>query len=174
MHLKRKLRDYEGIVVKDLILGGQDGLVDVLGVILGVATATANIKLVIIAALSSAIAESFSMGAVAYTSQKALEEYSRKRKDSLRYIKAFFESLVVFLSTLIGSLIPIIPFLVFNLNEAIIVALILSLLVLFVAGALSGKIAKSEHWIRSGLRILLIGAGAAFVGYLAGLWLQNL
>src|SRR3989344_952746 len=160
MHLKRKLRDYEGIVVKDLILGGQDGLVDVLGVILGVATATGSVKLVVIAALSSAIAESFSMGAVAYTSQKAFEEYSRRRKNSLRYIKPFFEGIVVFMSTLIGSLIPIIPFLV-------------SLVVLFVAGVLSGRIVKSEHWIRSGLRIMLIGAGAAFVGYLAGLWLQN-
>src|SRR3989344_4862465 len=95
MHLKRKLRDYEGIVVKDLILGGQDGLVDVLGVILGVATATGSVKLVVIAALSSAIAESFSMGAVAYTSQKAFEEYSRRRKNSLRYIKPFFEGIVV-------------------------------------------------------------------------------
>jgi|SRR3989344_2952263 len=173
MHLKRKLRDYEGIVVKDLILGGQDGLVDVLGVILGVATATGSVKLVVIAALSSAIAESFSMGAVAYTSQKAFEEYSRRRKNSLRYIKPFFEGIVVFMSTLIGSLIPIIPFLVFKLNLAILISLLLSLVVLFVAGVLSGRIVKSEHWIRSGLRIMLIGAGAAFVGYLAGLWLQN-
>ena len=52
---------------KEFILGGQDGLVNVLGVLSGIAIATSSTKLVIIAGLAAAFAESFSMAAVAYT-----------------------------------------------------------------------------------------------------------
>jgi VIT1/CCC1 family predicted Fe2+/Mn2+ transporter len=64
-----------GSWLRDFILGWQDGLVNVLGVILGVATATTNVKLVVIAAMAAAFAESISMAAVAYTSFKAEHEY---------------------------------------------------------------------------------------------------
>ncbi len=64
-----------GSLLRDFILGWQDGLVNVLGVILGVATATQNAKFVIVAGLAAAFAESISMAAVAYTSFKAEEDY---------------------------------------------------------------------------------------------------
>jgi VIT1/CCC1 family predicted Fe2+/Mn2+ transporter len=57
--------------LSDIILGGQDGLVNVLGVILGVAAASSDQRLVVAAGLAAAFAESISMGAVAYTSTMA-------------------------------------------------------------------------------------------------------
>jgi len=57
--------------LSDIILGGQDGLVNVLGVILGVAAASGDQRLVLAAGLAAAFAESISMGAVAYTSTLA-------------------------------------------------------------------------------------------------------
>lgn len=57
--------------LSDVILGGQDGLINVLGVILGVATATAEVRIVLAAGLAAALAESVSMAAVAYTSRRA-------------------------------------------------------------------------------------------------------
>lgn len=67
--------------LRDLILGGQDGLVNVLGLVLGVATATSDSRIVIVAGLAAMFAEGVSMGAVAYTSSKAtLEFYARERK----------------------------------------------------------------------------------------------
>jgi len=59
----------------EIILGGQDGLVNVLGVILGVAAATASSQLVIVAGLAATFAESVSMAAVAYTSKLAEADY---------------------------------------------------------------------------------------------------
>ncbi len=69
--------------IREIILGGQDGLVNVLGIVLGVAAATFDTRLVIIAGLAATFAESISMGAVAYTSTKAAKEYymSLKRKE---------------------------------------------------------------------------------------------
>ncbi len=82
---KKHIEDHSGTgaLFKEFILGGQDGLVNVLGVILGIAIATSEIKLVVIAGLAAAFAESFSMAAVAYTSAKAEGDYyeSQKQKE---------------------------------------------------------------------------------------------
>lgn len=71
----------------DVILGGQDGLVNVLGVILGVAAATADARIVIAAGLAATFAESISMGAVAYTSTLAENDlYHSEREREYRHI----------------------------------------------------------------------------------------
>lgn len=78
----------KGSFLRQLILGGQDGLVNVLGVILAIAAATSDIKIVIIAGLAAAFAESISMAAVGYTSAKAAHDYYKaKRADEEREIE---------------------------------------------------------------------------------------
>jgi len=67
--------------LSDIILGGQDGLVNVLGVILGVAAATQDTRLVMVAGLAATFAESVSMGAVAYTSRLAEADYYRSEME---------------------------------------------------------------------------------------------
>lgn len=61
--------------LSDVILGGQDGLVNVLGVILGVAAASGDPRIIQAAGLAAAFAESVSMAAVAYTSTLADSEH---------------------------------------------------------------------------------------------------
>ena len=74
--------------IREFILGGQDGLVNVLGLILGVATATSDVKIVLIAGIAALFAESISMGAVAYTSSKAaLDFYKSMRAIEAKEIK---------------------------------------------------------------------------------------
>ena len=72
--------------LSDIILGGQDGLVNVLGVVLGVAAASNDLRLVVVAGLAAAFAESISMGAVAYTTTLAdrdfyLSEIEREKRE---------------------------------------------------------------------------------------------
>ena len=72
--------------LSDVILGGQDGLVNVLGVILGVAAATPDPNIVLAGGLAATFAESISMGAVAYTSTLAdrdfyLAELEREKRE---------------------------------------------------------------------------------------------
>ena len=59
----------------DIILGGQDGLVNVLGVILGISAASGDIKIIIAGGLAATFAESISMGAVALTSKLTLRDH---------------------------------------------------------------------------------------------------
>jgi len=61
--------------LSDVILGGQDGLVNVLGVILGVAAASQDTRIVLAAGLAATFAESISMAAVAYTSTLAERDF---------------------------------------------------------------------------------------------------
>lgn len=64
-----------GARLSDVILGGQDGIVNILGLVLGVAAASGSPKIIIAAALSTTFAESLSMAAVSYTSTQADRDY---------------------------------------------------------------------------------------------------
>ena len=67
--------------LSDIILGGQDGLVSILGLLLGLSAATNTTRVIIAGGLATIIAETLSMGAVAYTSMMAdRDHYSAERK----------------------------------------------------------------------------------------------
>jgi predicted membrane protein (TIGR00267 family) len=71
--------------LRDVILGGQDGLVNMLGIVLGVVAANGTTHVLIAAGLAAAITESISMGAVAYTSFGSDRDFylaSRRREES--------------------------------------------------------------------------------------------
>jgi VIT1/CCC1 family predicted Fe2+/Mn2+ transporter len=74
--------------LSDFILGAQDGLVNVLGVILGIAAATNDARIVLVAGLATTFAESISMGAVAYTTTLAdADLYQSEREREYRHIE---------------------------------------------------------------------------------------
>lgn len=73
-------------MLSDFILGSQDGLVNVLGIILGISAATHDIRLIFVATFAALGAESISMAAVAYTSTSArrrlyLSEMEREKRE---------------------------------------------------------------------------------------------
>lgn len=77
-----------GSPLVDVILGGQDGLVNVLGVILGVAAATHASNVVLAAGTAAALAEAVSMAAVAYTSTRAAADlFAAEWARELRHVR---------------------------------------------------------------------------------------
>lgn len=141
--------------LRDVILGGQDGIVNVLGVTLGVAAASADTRIVLAAGLAATFAESFSMAAVAYTA-------------SLIGSRAVLDAVIVGVSAIFGSFIPLVPFALLPVSSAMLVAVGVSVLSLFVLGFYKAKVLNLGFW-RSGLEITIIGMAAAFIGYLVGL-----
>lgn len=73
-----------GSALSDIILGGQDGLVNVLGVILGIAAATPDPRVILAGGLAATFAESISMAAVAYTSTLADRDFYRAETERER------------------------------------------------------------------------------------------
>lgn len=207
-----------------VILGGQDGLVNVLGLILGVAVASESTRIIIAAGLAATFAESIAMAGVAYTSRmvekdfyegelarekreikevpqmeiqeirdiyqakgfsgKLLEEIVRKitsdeqiwletmMKEELNLIpidkKAVVQSAaIVGISSLVGSLVPLLPFVVLPVKTGIIVSFLLSALALFLVGVYKSKVTVGRT-LRSGTELVLIGIASALIGYLIG------
>jgi VIT1/CCC1 family predicted Fe2+/Mn2+ transporter len=66
--------------LRDVILGGQDGLVNILGIILGVVAGGGGRTVLITTGLAAAITESISMGAVSYTSSASERDYYRAQQ----------------------------------------------------------------------------------------------
>jgi predicted membrane protein (TIGR00267 family) len=58
-------------LIRDVILGGQDGLVNVLGLVLGMSVATGSTRVVVTAGLAALLAESIAMAGVAFTASGA-------------------------------------------------------------------------------------------------------
>jgi predicted membrane protein (TIGR00267 family) len=76
-------------------------------------------------------------------------------------------AVVITIATLIGHLIPLLPFVVLPRTEALVLAIGLSALALFGVGVYSALTLVSD-WRKSGLRMVVIGLGAAAVGFLVG------
>jgi VIT1/CCC1 family predicted Fe2+/Mn2+ transporter len=66
--------------LSDLVLGAQDGIVNTVGVVLGVAAAAADPRIVLASGVAAAVAESLSMAAVAYTSSRTRGELFRAER----------------------------------------------------------------------------------------------
>lgn len=207
--------------LRDVILGGQDGLVNILGIILGVIAGGGNDTVLLAAGFAAAITESISMGAVGFTSamserdhyqaELAREEHEidtvpeleRKEIRAIYAAKGFSGELldrvvetitadretwlatmmaeelhlertetrdivrtatVITIATLVGHLIPLLPFVVLSRTPALILALVLSALTLFGVGVYSALTLVGSWW-RSGLKLTVIGLGAAALGF---------
>lgn len=73
-----------GSTLRSVILGGQDGIVNILGMVLGLSAASGSVRLVIAAGLATTFAESLSMAAVAYTSTLADRDFYRSQVERER------------------------------------------------------------------------------------------
>lgn len=208
----------------DLILGGQDGLVNVLGIILGVTAARGSNQILLAASLAAGLAEAVSMAAVSYTSQHSNKDHYEKEQrreyyevdhepeEEKREIREIYQargfkgkilddivttitadkdrwvanmmtdelglepvetaniiksSLLVGLSAIVGSLLPVFPFFFLTGPPAIILSLIIAAVTLFTVGMYQAKSMVGSWW-KSGLQMTVIGLGAALVGFLIG------
>jgi len=213
-------------LLSDFILGSQDGLVNVLGVILGVAVASQDLRIILAGGLAATFAESISMGAVAYTSTLArrdhyLSELEREKQEmrdlpekEREEVREVFErwgftgpdledatdtivsnptahlefmmahelnlspvertqarksAILVGVAAVVGSLIPLAPFVFLStmgltIFGGILTSLVVSAVTLFAIGWYKGK-ATLGRPARSGTQMLIIGIVSALAGF---------
>ncbi len=166
---KKEVGHNGSAIIRDVILGGQDGLVNVFGVVLAVAAATQSRYIILISGLAAAFAESISMAAVAYTSGRAGEEYYRKKR---RVIAEEFghpirDAFIVGVAAIIGSFIPLLPFIFLSVQNAFWSAIVISTLTLFISGAVKARFTGANVF-KSAVEMAVVGMTAAIAGYLIG------
>jgi predicted membrane protein (TIGR00267 family) len=79
-------------------------------------------------------------------------------------------ALIVGFSSLLGSIIPLIPYFFIGIESAVLLSFAVSAVFLFAIGAYKAKLTIGNPW-KSGIEMLLIGSAAAVAGYLIGLLL---
>lgn len=80
---------------------------------------------------------------------------------------------VTFAAFVVAGLIPLSPFIIADLPNALILSIFLGGLALFFAGALRTLI-TTVSWIRGGMEVLIIGSGAALTAYFIGGFIEGL
>jgi len=156
--------------LREIVMGSQDNLTNVLAVVLGVAIGSGDASTVALAGLAAGIAESISMGGVLYTATKAERDLATSKGEAFakRPVSA---AVATSAAALVAALIPLAPFAVLPLGSAVVAAAFLSILALFGIGSWTGGI-TGDRWWRSGVRFVVIGgmaaAAAALVGVVLG------
>ena len=77
-------------------------------------------------------------------------------------------ALVVGFAAIVGSLIPLVPFVLLPVHTSMVVSLVIAALTLFIVGAYKARITVGNPG-RSGLEMAVIGTVSALVGYAVGL-----
>jgi predicted membrane protein (TIGR00267 family) len=80
---------------------------------------------------------------------------------------AFRSAIIVGVSAIIGSLIPLLPFLLLPVKLSMLISVLITALVLFVVGVYKARVTVGRP-LRSGLEMAIIGTISALVGYAVG------
>jgi VIT1/CCC1 family predicted Fe2+/Mn2+ transporter len=163
----------ERAAVREILMGAQDNLTNVLAVMLGVSIGVGRSDIVALAGASAAVAEAVSMGGVLYSSTRA--ENNRRRLAGgaapTSGLGPAASGMLTFMAALIGGFLPLAPFLVLPLPTAVVSSIAVSLTALFTLGAWTGRLTGVVWW-RDGLRLVAVAGAAAVAAAAVGTLLR--
>lgn len=165
-----------------VILGSIDGILAVLGVVIGTSHVANDPSIIINAAFGGALALALTNGVGSYLAESAVEygKLAELEKPLLRSLactsierqtkrKIWSDSIFHGGASLLGSMVPILPFVILK-EHMLEVSVILSILVLSVLGLYSGKLAK-QNLIKHSAR--MVGLGIVIVIAVTSLGLEH-
>ena len=174
----------ERATLREVLMGAQDNLTNVLAVVLGVAIGAGRSDLVALAGLAAGVAESISMGGVLYTSTQAeLDLEARVRAEAgpasaalvpaegRRRLGPAQAGIVCFGAAMVAGLVPLIPFVFLPLHAAVVACFVISILALYGVGSWAGGVTGRSPW-RDGTRLVLIAGTAALAAAIIGMILR--
>lgn len=153
---------------RSIMFGLQDGLVSTAGVVIGISTGVSDRAIIILASFVAVSVEASSMAAGQYSSEKAVHQMDKsgRHRDAL-----IMGATLMFFSYLGAGLIPISPFLIFPIEAARAISIVMTLAGLFVIGYFKGKIVGQKA-LRSAVEMLVIGGMATIIGMTVGYFLR--
>ena len=181
MNLKELISNIklENFDIRYIIRGLIDGSLSSLGVVIG--ASGGDVSIIIAAGIGGGVANGISNILGALTAERAILEGKRssqekvllKEEGSLKKTSFYKEALNKTaisgigdgVSTAFGSIIPVLPFLFLDKQMAMIVAILITLLILFILGIFIGKISK-ENLVISGFKMVIGGLLVAIISFI--------
>ncbi len=167
--------------IREIVFGLEDSLVSTLGALTGIAAGTQNAYIVILSGLVIVVVEALSMSAGSYLSSKSADEAEDAllaeeggRPDKFRVelrkhpIRA---GVVMGVFYILGGCVPLAPYFLMSLQDALPVSVVLTAVTLFGLGAWSAQFTKRSPG-RSGVEMMIVSLTAAFLGYVVGYIVQ--
>ncbi len=147
------------------VFGIIDSLVSMVGVLAGLNVAGATRHTLVLTAVVYAFVEAFSMSVGSFLSEESSEEYEHGATTSGRI--PFVAGVIMFVSFVVVSFIPLLPYLLLGDPYALQVSVAASIATLFIGGMISARIARLPMFWR-GIRMAGLGGAAIIIGIVIG------
>ena len=173
--LQDNLNDYSEHFdyIKSIVFGLNDGLVEILAVVAGLAVVATSPFVVVIGGIIVGISGTLSMAGGAYLSSKSYNLVEEEKKGTSTTNSPFKDAAYTGIFYFLGSLSSVVPFAAGLSGFAgILAAIIIVSIVLVLASAVIGIVSKTSIKRRS-LEMLTISLGAAFVTIILGIILRS-
>jgi predicted membrane protein (TIGR00267 family) len=148
--------------------GTMDGLITILGVVIGIASATHNSEEVVVSGLVAGLANAFGNSFGFYASELAERaEHMQENQHVSSMAETRRSTLLAFAHSLASTIVIVAPFVMFGLMYAMIDSLILALALLFALGTVVGRFSQVSPW-KFGIRYVLLGIAGAALSFMVG------
>ena len=125
--------------------------------------------IIILTGVTYAFVEAFSMAVGSFLSEESVEE--DVTNGEVHTGGPFTAGIIMFLSFIVASFVPIMPYMFFGLTTALFLSIGISVFALFVVGMMSAG-QKKIHILKSGFRMALLGGMAIVMGVVVGKFLK--
>lgn len=171
----------EGVHLEGFAFGMTDGIICFLGIIIGVAQATRDPMMVIIAGIVGGIADAFGNSIGFFISQLTEQSIQLHQKENLgqevrvhTFREVFFSGVFSFIATILALVLLIGPyFFIDDFYLAMFLTFIFGVVSLFLLGMYVAKIGRRDQ-LRMGLMYAIIGITGAILSFAIGSLLNQL
>ncbi len=148
--------------------GVEGGFAIFAGIVVGLSFEDVPRSLLILTAGIGIVVSAFNSSAVRFASEHYMDELDGHEKR--HWVRSYFvPSLVEFISYVAVSLVALLPLIIIaDLNSAILLSVVLTLIILFFAGLYRGHLLMRRHAVRDGLEVAGLGLLIIVVGGLSG------
>ena len=153
--------------IGDLIYGTNDGILTSFAIVAGVSGGALSSTAVLIVGVANLFADGLSMGVGNFLSIRARESARERQNLPEEEANPVRHGLATFLAFAVAGAIPLVPYVIPDLEHQFLLSSVLALVAQFAVGALRSLVTASRWWV-SGLEMLGLGVLVAVVAYGTG------
>ena len=155
---------------RNFIFGVEDSLVSTVGLLSGIAIADVSRSTIFLTGMVLIFVEAFSMGVGSFLSEDSGEAVVHQKE--VKNEGAILAAFIMFISYFVAGAIPLAPYVLFDVEAGFPISICSSLAMLFVLGLLAAK-ASARSYLKTALRMMLIGGMAIGLGVLVASFLSD-